>query len=354
MQYAPKIIFSIDTREVFNLLNIKNKQMIFVLIDENIYDFYHTIINDFLSNNIIKILIKSGENQKRINTIEFIWKNLTDNNANRKSILINFGGGVICDMGGFAASTFKRGIEFINVPTTLLSQVDASVGGKTGFNFAGYKNQIGCFNNPSSVIICSELLKTLNTKNINSGFAEMIKHALIYDKNHYNDLLNYDLKKKDYKKLLALTKKSISIKEYFIKNDPYEKNIRKALNFGHTIGHAFESYFLNTHKEILHGYAVAYGIIVELFLSYKILDLSLHKIEQISKFIESIYGKISFSKNEYETLFEIMKQDKKNENSGINFTLLKDIGSAKINQLATKEEIFEAFDYYTMRSEGIQ
>ena len=346
MQLKSNIIFSKEIDENFNVLKDKSQQRNFILIDENTNKFCLPLLMNFLPNNIIKILIKSGENHKTFETITFIWKKLTENKADRKSILINLGGGVICDMGGFAASTYKRGIEFINIPTTLLSQVDASVGGKTGFDFEGLKNQIGCFNNPAHVIISSVFLKTLDDKNVKSGFAEMIKHALIFDTKHYKDILTYDLNKTNYDKLLDIIKKSLSIKEHFVKNDPYEKNIRKALNFGHTIGHAFESYFLDTKKEILHGYAIAYGIIVELILSNKILNFPLHEIEKTNKFISETYGKISFAKNDYEALFNLMKQDKKNENNEVNFTLLEDVSKAKINQIATKKEIFETFNYY--------
>jgi len=346
MQLKSNIIFTKNINENFNVLKSKLQQKFFVLVDENTNKFCLPLLKDFLPNNIIKILIKSGENHKTLETIIFIWQKLTENNADKKSVLVNLGGGVICDMGGFAASTYKRGIEFINIPTTLLSQVDASVGGKTGFDFNGLKNQIGCFNNSSNVIICSTFLKTLNSENIKSGFAEMIKHALIYDTEHYINVTEYNFNKIDYEKILNLTQKSISIKEHFVETDPFEKDIRKALNFGHTIGHAFESYFLNTEKEILHGYAVAYGIIVELILSNKILNFALYEIEKTNKFIAEIYGKISFTKNDYEALFNLMKQDKKNENNKINFTLLEEIGKAKINKTATKKEIFEAFDYY--------
>ena len=346
MQLKSEIFFSKNIDENFNILKDKSHLRMFVLVDENTNEFCLPLLKDFLPNNIIKILIKSGEKQKTFETVTFIWKKLTENKADRKTVLINLGGGVICDMGGFAASTFKRGLEFINIPTTLLSQVDASVGGKTGFDFMGFKNQIGCFTNPSNVIISSAFLKTLDTENIKSGFAEMLKHALICDTEHYSDLTEYSFNKIDYKKILDLTQKSISIKKHFVDTDIYEKNIRKTLNFGHTIGHAFESYFLGTKKEILHGYAVAYGIIVELVLSYKIFNFPLHEIVKLNKFIIKTYGKINFTKNDYEALFNLMTQDKKNENNEVNFTLLEEVGKAKINQTATKKEIFEAFNYY--------
>jgi len=320
----------------------------FVLVDENTEKFCLPEIEDFLPEDFHLIKIKSGESKKSIESIKFIWRSLVRQGADRKSLLINLGGGVIGDMGGFAASTFKRGIKFINVPTTLLAQVDASVGGKTGFDFMGFKNEIGCFNTPEKVIIYPHFLKTLDKENILSGFAEMIKHALIYDADHYKKLKTFDIKADnlDYDNLLKLIKHSVSIKEHFVESDPYEQNIRKALNFGHTFGHAFESYFLKTEKELLHGKAVAFGMIFDAVLSNKKYFFPMEKLFDITEFITGLYGRLSFSKNDYEALFALMQHDKKNEKSEINFSLLEDIGKVKINQTANKSEIFEAFDYY--------
>ncbi|MBN1251295.1 MAG: 3-dehydroquinate synthase [Bacteroidales bacterium] len=343
---SSKIIFSNNFNDVSDIFKNKLQHRFFLLADENTDKYCMPLIKDFLPNNIIKIKINSGENNKNINSIIYIWQKLTENNADRKSTLINLGGGVICDLGGFAASTYKRGIDFVNIPTSLLAQVDASIGGKTGFDFMGYKNQIGSFNSPLAVFVNADFLKSLNKENLKSGFAEMIKHALVFDTEHYNNLIKLDFDKIDYQNLLILIKKSISIKEYFVEKDPFEKNIRKTLNFGHTAGHAFESYFLNTENEIAHGYAVAFGIIIELILSYNKLKFQLSKLKEITDFIIKTYGKIQFNKNDYEALFALMKQDKKNENNEINFTLLSDIGKSFINSSATKKEIFEAFDYY--------
>jgi len=342
------IFFSKVINDLQFELKAYENQRSFILVDENTRQYCYPLIQDFMPQNIHLINIISGEENKNIESVKLIWEALSKNGADRKSLLINLGGGVIGDMGGFAASTFKRGIDFINLPTTLLSQVDASVGGKTGFDFLGLKNEIGCFNAPKKVIIYPEFLKTLDVDNIVSGFAEMIKHALIYDAEHYENLKKINLTKDEikYDELLELIKKSVSIKEYFVETDPYEANIRKALNFGHTFGHAIESYFLNTDKELLHGKAVAFGMIFELFLSNKKCSFPIDHLNDIVEYITSLYGILEFSKGNYETFYELMQHDKKNDKAEINFTLLSEIGKPEINQTATKKEIFEAFDYY--------
>ena len=347
-QLKSDIFFSNKINDLQFQLKAYQNQRIFVLVDENTRQYCFPLIKEFLPQNIKLITIKSGEENKNIDSIKLIWEALSKNGADRKSLLINLGGGVIGDMGGFAASTFKRGIDFINLPTTLLSQVDASVGGKTGFDFLDLKNEIGCFNAPKKVIIYPEFLKTLDTDNIISGFAEMIKHALIYDAEHYKSLKRIDFKKSEinYDELLKLIKKSVEIKEHFVNSDPYEANIRKALNFGHTFGHAIESYYMNSDKELLHGKAVAFGMIFELFLSNKKCSFSINQLFDIEEYIKGLYGVLGFSKENYEAFFEIMQHDKKNDKAEINFTLLSEIGKAEINQTATKKEIFEAFDFY--------
>jgi len=347
-QLISDIFFTNKLSDIQNQLKEYENKRIFVLADENTRKFCYSLIHKFLPQNIHIITIKSGEENKNIESVKQIWGALSKNGAYRKSLLINLGGGVIGDMGGFAASTFKRGIDFINLPTTLLSQVDASVGGKTGFDFLGLKNEIGCFNAPKKVIIYPGFLRTLDADNIMSGFAEMIKHALIFDAGHYENLKKISLNKTEinYDDLLILIKKSVSIKEYFVKNDPYEANIRKALNFGHTFGHAIESYFLNSDKDLLHGKAVAFGMIFELFLSNKKCSFPINQLIDISEYITNIYGKLEFTKDNYEAFYELMQHDKKNDKAEINFTLLSAIGKAEINQKATKMEIFESFDFY--------
>ena len=209
------------------------------------------------------IVIPSGEENKLLSSVEKIWLFLSQNGADRKSLVVNLGGGMVTDLGSFAASTFKRGLQFINIPTTLLSQVDASVGGKTGFNFNGLKNEIGVINQPLQVIIDTRFLKTLDHENIISGYAEMIKHGLIHSQDHLAELRKFDLDNPDYRELQGIIAHSVLIKNYFVEKDPHERNIRKALNFGHTVGHAFESLSLRNSQPLLHGHAVAFGMIAE-------------------------------------------------------------------------------------------
>ena len=252
---------------------------------------------------------------------------------------------MVTDLGGFAASTFKRGINYINIPTTLLSMVDASVGGKTGINFRGLKNEIGVFNNASTVILDTLFLKTLDEENIRSGYAEMLKHGLISNEQMWAELMNFDLEQPDLRKLSRMVADSVAVKERIVTEDPTERGIRKALNLGHTIGHAFESFAL-THEPILHGYAVAYGLICELYLSCIKTGFPADKMRQTVRFIQEHYGKMNITCDDYPTLVELMKHDKKNVADTINFTLLGGIGDIRINQTASKEEICEALDFY--------
>lgn len=292
------------------------------------------------------ISVPEGESNKKIESVSIIWDFLNKNGADRKSLLINIGGGMLTDLAGFAASTFKRGIDFINIPTTLLSQVDASVGGKTGINFNGYKNEIGVFKEPAAVIICTDFLKTVNSENFKSGFAEMIKHSLIHNKVHLDELRQFDFQDIDYKKLQEIIRHSVEIKSYFVKNDPTEKNIRKALNFGHTFGHAFESLSLKQNRPILHGYAVAYGMISELYLSEKICGFDTLELKKLSDWLLSIYGQFNISDQDFDELYSLMTHDKKNEKNRINFTLITETGKFEINKDCKKEIIFEALEFF--------
>jgi 3-dehydroquinate synthase len=252
---------------------------------------------------------------------------------------------MVTDLGGFAASTFKRGINYINIPTTLLSMVDASVGGKTGINFLGLKNEIGVFNNAKSVILDTEFLKTLDTENLLSGYAEMLKHGLIKDTKMLGELLSFDIEKPDLAQLQRMVAESVAVKQHIVTEDPTEKGIRKALNLGHTAGHAFESFALK-HTPVLHGYAVAWGLIVELYLSAIKTGFPTDKMRQTVRFILDHYGKMNITCDDYPTLLELMTHDKKNIAGIINFTLLGGVGDILIDQTATKEEIYEAFDFY--------
>ena len=294
----------------------------------------------------VEIEIPAGDINKNLVTLTSIWEQLTKEGATRHSVLVNVGGGMTTDMGGFAAATFKRGFPYINIPTTLLGAVDASVGGKTGINFGGYKNEIGSFYPAEYVIISSVFFKTLPTSAILSGYAEMIKHALINSSADVDKLLSFSLDPIDYEQLNEMVFRSVEIKRHVVAKDPYEKNIRKALNLGHTTAHAFESMALTGGKPIPHGFAVAWGLIVELYLSHRICGFPKHKLLNTVRFIRENYGAFPIICDNYEQLYEIALHDKKNRDGVINFTLLSEIGNVQIDQTAEKELLFEAFDFY--------
>ncbi|HBG42604.1 MAG TPA: 3-dehydroquinate synthase [Porphyromonadaceae bacterium] len=293
-----------------------------------------------------QIVIPANDTNKTIENVIQVWRNLTQKGATRHSLLINLGGGMVTDLGGFAAATFKRGITYINIPTTLLGAVDAAVGGKTGVNFEGLKNEIGAFYPAEYVLIWSEFFRTLPQKEILSGFAEMIKHALIHSQLDLEKLLTFSANDIDYAWLNDMVHRSVSIKEAIVEKDPFEKNIRKALNLGHTVGHAFESFAIEAGKPVPHGYAVAWGLIAELYLSHRLCDFPKEKVQKTVRFLQANYGALPIGCDDYEALFKIMQHDKKNEAGVINFTLLSDIGNVKIDQNADKELIFEALDFY--------
>ena len=292
-----------------------------------------------------RIIIGATDTHKTLESLAHVWEELGTGGATRHSLLINIGGGMVTDLGGFAASTFKRGINYINIPTTLLSMVDASVGGKTGINFRGLKNEIGVFNNASTVILDTQFLKTLDAENICSGYAEMLKHGLISNEKMWAELMNFELDQPDLKQLSRMVADSVAVKERIVTEDPTEKGIRKALNLGHTVGHAFESFALS-HQPVLHGYAVAWGLVCELYLSCIKTGFPTDKMHQTVRFIKEHYGMMTIVCDDYPTLLELMTHDKKNVAGTINFTLLGGVGDIRINQTATKEEIYEALDFY--------
>lgn len=268
---------------------------------------------------------------------------MTEEALDRKALMINLGGGVIGDMGGFCASIYKRGIRFINCPTTLLSQVDASVGGKLGIDFNGLKNHLGVFNEPETVIIAQEFLKTLPHAELRSGYAEIIKHGLIRDKAYFQKLQAQNWESQDWE---SLVRHSVGIKKAVVEADPKENGLRKILNFGHTIGHAFESYFLDTQNHLLHGEAIALGMIAEGFLSFEKIGFSFEEFEEMSQFLLQVYGKVDFSLHELDPILDLCTQDKKNEGSVILFSLLESIGNCTYNIPVTREEIKHAIQYY--------
>lgn len=293
------------------------------------------------------IVIPPTDEHKDLNTLATVWTALQQGGATRHSMLINLGGGMVTDLGGFAASTFKRGIPYINIPTTLLSMVDASVGGKTGINFGGLKNEIGVFCPARTVILCSRFLGTLDSHNLCSGYAEMLKHGLISTRAHWDELVAFDLAQPDLHHLQDMIAQSVAVKERVVEQDPTERGIRKALNLGHTVGHAFESLALAEGRTVLHGYAVAWGLLCELYLSAVRMRFPHDVLQQALSFVRDNYGTFLIDCKEYDRLYDFMTHDKKNLRAGqVNFTLLSDVGDIHIDQTATKQEILEALDFY--------
>ena len=319
--------------------------VLFVLVDETTERLCLPVVADFeCMQSAQRIVIKDTDTNKTLESVVHVWSELQRLGATRHSLMINLGGGMVTDLGGFAASTFKRGIQYINIPTTLLSMVDASVGGKTGFNFGGLKNEIGVFNNASSVILDTTFLRTMDHENLLSGYAEMLKHGLISNDKMWAELLNLEnLYNLDILgKMLA---DSVAVKQRIVTEDPTEQGIRKALNLGHTAGHAFESMALER-TPILHGYAVAYGLVVELYLSCVKTGFPQDKMRQTVSFIKEHYGRMAITCDDYPHLIALMHHDKKNTGRDINFTLLGDIGDIRINQTASEDDIKEALDFY--------
>lgn len=290
------------------------------------------------------IEITPGEENKNIDYCIAIWRMLLDFEADRKALVINLGGGVVTDMGSFAASTFKRGVDFVQIPTTLLSQVDASVGGKTGIDINGVKNIIGTFAQPKAVIISSDFLRTLPKRELKSGFAEMLKHGIIADENYFKSLtLIEDLE--NISDDLVFT--SVTIKNHVVTTDPYEHGLRKILNYGHTIGHAVESWSLNNQKKrLLHGEAIAIGMICEAFLGNKLVGLSDEDLQTITQTFLKVYGNYTLKTGIEAQLLETMRNDKKNYGGKINFSLPNKIGNCLFDIAVTEADILESLDYY--------
>jgi 3-dehydroquinate synthase len=319
--------------------------LLFVLCDETTARLCLPVVADYECMKAAqRIVIKDTDTNKNLDSVTHVWSELQRLGATRHSLMINLGGGMVTDLGGFAASTFKRGVQYINIPTTLLSMVDASVGGKTGINFGGLKNEIGVFNNASSVILDSTFLRTMDHENLLSGYAEMLKHGLISNDKMWAELLNLEnLENLDI--LGRMVAESVAVKQRIVTEDPTEQGIRKALNLGHTAGHAFESMALER-KPILHGYAVAYGLIVELYLCCVKMGFPQDKMRQTVSFIKENYGRMAITCDDYPHLIALMHHDKKNTGHDINFTLLGDIGDIRINQTASEEDIKDALDFY--------
>ena len=331
-----------------NYLREKKYSTVFIIVDSNTNEHcLPRLLSNLETELTIEIIeFDAGESFKNIETCVSIWNVLTELGADRKSIVLNLGGGVVSDLGGFVASTFKRGIDFIHIPTTLLSMVDASVGGKNGVDLGNLKNQIGVINVPIMVLIDTTYLDSLPQNEMRSGLAEMLKHGLIYDREYWNQFI--DLSKLDFTDLDELIHTSIVIKNDIVMQDPTENGIRKALNFGHTLGHAIESYFLvnDSKTTLLHGEAIAVGMILESYISWKKNMISLDEYVEIKKTIKSIFEDIIFEENDLNPILELLIHDKKNEYGTIQFALIEGIGQIKINQEVENELINEAFEDY--------
>ncbi|BDD10603.1 3-dehydroquinate synthase [Fulvitalea axinellae] len=314
-----------------------------LVVDENTERDCYPLVKGALPSHVL-VKIQSGEENKNLSTCTDIWRALTDEAFDRKALVVNLGGGVIGDMGGFCAATYKRGIDFVNLPTTLLSQVDASVGGKLGIDFEGFKNHIGVFQKPQAVLISSEFLKTLPFREIRSGYAEILKHALIADASHWEELKSLDLKTADW---ATVVEHSVAIKSKVVTSDPTEKGLRKILNFGHTIGHAIETFYLDSPDgRLLHGEAIAAGMICESYLSVKKLGLAEEVLEDIVSEITEAYGLHEIPEADFEAIADNTLQDKKNEGGVVMAALLETLGKATFDVALDRAEILDALRYY--------
>lgn len=341
------IYFDTKLAPLAELLAKETYSKVFVFADRNTAEsclpVFREMLDDFSSFDLIET--DPGEENKNIDFCIGIWKTLLDFEADRKCLMINLGGGVITDMGGFVASTYKRGIDFINIPTTLLSQVDASVGGKTGIDIDNVKNMVGTFSLPQAVFIETEFLKTVPKRELLSGFGEVIKHGLIADAAYYQEIksANFD------EISTAVIHRSVEIKNEVVTEDPLEKGLRKILNFGHTIGHAVESYSLSNDKRPLtHGEAIAVGMICEAWLSHKNNTLSAEELEEIKTYISSVYPPYIIKEKSFPQLLALMQSDKKNEHGVILFSLLERIGKCGYNCRVTTADIIESMEYYNL------
>jgi len=317
---------------------------VFVLVDENTQKHCLDIFTGICPYELEEpICIRAGEPYKTIATCTQVWEKLSMGGGDRKSILINLGGGVVTDLGGFVAATFKRGIDFINIPTTLLAMVDASVGGKTGVDLGVLKNQVGIIKQPKMVLLFPEFLKTLEKRQLTSGFAEMLKHGLISDSQYWKELTASN----DFHDITAI-RTSVAIKNGIVEKDPTEQNVRKQLNFGHTLGHAFESYFLDTETKtpLLHGEAIAVGMILEGYLSHALTGLSMLELDEIKRVFLNHFEKVDFTPTDIEIIVDLLKHDKKNAHGAINFVLLQEIGNTVLDVKVPPELYVEAFAYY--------
>lgn len=327
-----------------DFLSSKQYSKIVVIADNNTKRHCYPILKAFLPKHSV-ITVSSGEAHKTLATCGVIWEAMTKEELDRHALVINVGGGVIGDMGGFCAAVYKRGIDFIQVPTTLLSQVDASVGGKLGIDFQGFKNHLGVFNIPKSVLIDPVFLKTLPEREIRSGFAEVIKHCLIADGAKWEEIRAKDFEQQNWPDLIT---HSVKIKQQVVDQDPTEKGLRKILNFGHTLGHAVETCFLNkpANQRLFHGEAIAVGMIMEAYLSFKRKMIDQQTLTDIEEFLFATYGKVKIKPEDVEQIIALTRQDKKNKGKEIRFSLLSGAGQCAFDIVVTAAEMRRSIAYY--------
>lgn len=349
MEKHQEIIFTNDVAPaVERLVDGIDTSRLFVLTDVNTSHFVLPRLREDSAavRAAREICIKSGDMNKNIDSLTSIWRALMEGGATRHAMLLNLGGGMVTDIGGFAASTFKRGIRFINLPTTLLGAVDAAVGGKTGINFMGLKNEVGVFNEADAVVISTLFFSTLPDHELLSGYAEMLKHGLIEGAEIYDKLIAYDVTCADSSRLLDMLRESVEVKKRIVLEDPTEHGLRRALNLGHTAGHAFESLSMRRSDRVPHGYAVAWGLVVEMILSHLRLGFPSDELHRFAAYVKRHYGVFELSCDDYPALIELMHHDKKNVGSEINFTLLRAVGDPVIDCTVPDEEIKTALDIF--------
>jgi 3-dehydroquinate synthase len=337
------IILSNDPgSELHRFLSQKKYSKILVLADEHTQEFCYPVVSGSLPEHSV-VTVDSGEENKVLETCEAIWQTMTDEKLDRHAVLIIIGGGVLGDMGGFCAATYKRGIDFILIPTTLLAQADASIGGKLGIDFNNFKNHIGVFKQPALTLLYAGFLKTLPEQELRSGFAEVIKHALISDKELWDEIRTKDLKAQNWN---ALLKQSAEFKYSVIEEDPFEKGLRKILNAGHTVGHALESYFLADGNKILHGEAIAAGLVCEAWIASEKKLLDDASLDGITAYILTIFGKLPIPEHALQQIAALCLQDKKNKGNSVLSALPEGIGKAKWDVEISAEEIVESLRFY--------
>ncbi len=323
-----------------------NPDKLFVLSDSGSHKHCRSLLSGAsVFDDAVDVVISSGEGSKSLASLQQVWHELSNGLATRHSMLVNLGGGMVTDLGGFAAAAFKRGMRFVNIPTTLLAVVDASIGGKTGINFNGMKNEIGVFANPLLTVIHLPFLATLPEPEMRSGFAEMLKHALLDSNDHLAAVIDIDPAALASDACLPLIRRSIGVKQRIVAIDKRENGMRAALNFGHTAGHAFEELSLSRGKPVPHGYAVAWGMACELYLSVALSGFPVSTLRQVTSLVNEMFGRMDFTCGDYEEVYAFMLHDKKNYEGKINFVLLDDVGKPRIGCNAGKELVFESFDF---------